>query len=106
VERCLPPKGPCGLGIHNLEAKNTALLGKWLFKFLTEDGIWQNILKRKYFGTKLVSQVMWKPDDSHFWSGLMATKKHFFRLGSFLSKDGSKIRLWEDKWLDNTTLRE
>jgi hypothetical protein len=83
VERCLPPKGPWGLGIHNLKAKNTALLGKWLFKFLIEDGIWQNILKLKYFGTKSVSLVMWKPDDSHFWSGLMATKKHFFRLGSF-----------------------
>jgi hypothetical protein len=36
----------------------------------------------------------------------MATKKHFFRLGSFSIKDGSEIRFWEDKWLGNTTLRE
>jgi hypothetical protein len=33
----------------------------------------------------------------------MATKKHFFRFGSFLIKGGSKIRFWEDKWLGNTT---
>jgi hypothetical protein len=36
----------------------------------------------------------------------MATKKYFFNLGSFLIKDGSAIRFWEDKWLGNTTLRE
>ena len=29
-------------------------------------------------GDKAVSQVVWKPGDSHFWAGLMATKKYFF----------------------------
>jgi hypothetical protein len=28
-----------GLGVHDLEVKNSALLGKWLFKLLTEDGV-------------------------------------------------------------------
>jgi hypothetical protein len=81
-----------GLGIHNLEVKNTALLGKWLFKLLTEEGMWQSILKRKYIGPKALSQVLWKPGDSHFWAGLMAMKKFFFGLGSFSIKDGSEIR--------------
>ena len=36
----------------------------------------------------------------------MATKKYFFPYGSFSIKDGSEIRFWEDKWLDNATLRE
>ena len=35
------PKDQGGLGIHDLNVKNSALLGKWLFKLLTEDGIWQ-----------------------------------------------------------------
>jgi hypothetical protein len=30
-----------GLGIHDLNIKNTTLLSKWLFKLLTSDGIWQ-----------------------------------------------------------------
>jgi hypothetical protein len=34
------------------------------------------------------------------------TKKYFFPFGSFLIKDGLEIRFWEDRWLDNTTLRE
>jgi hypothetical protein len=82
------PKDQGGLGVHDLEVKNSALLGKWLFKLLTEDGVWQTLLKRKYIGSKAV----WKPRDSHFWAGLMATKKFFFCYGTFSTKDGSQIR--------------
>jgi hypothetical protein len=78
------PKDQGGLGIQDLEVKNTALLGKWLFRLLTEDGIWQTILNRKYVGSKALSQILWKPGDSHFWARLMATKKYFFGHGSFL----------------------
>jgi hypothetical protein len=79
------PKYQGGLGIHDLSVKNTALLGKWLFK-LTKEGTWQTILKRKYIGSKAL------PRDSHFWAGLMETKKYFFGLGTFSIKDGSEIR--------------
>ena len=51
------PKDQGGLGIQDLEVKNTALLGKWLFKLLTEDGQWQTLLNRKYVGSKPLSQV-------------------------------------------------
>jgi hypothetical protein len=40
------PKDHRGLGVHDLEVKNSALLGKWLFKLLTEDGVWQTLLRR------------------------------------------------------------
>jgi hypothetical protein len=64
-----------GLGVHDLEVKNSALLGKWLYKLLTEDGVWQTMVRRKYIGDKSLSQILWKPGDSYFWDGLMATKK-------------------------------
>jgi hypothetical protein len=51
------PKDQGGLGIHDLVVKNMALLGKWLFKLLTEDGTWQTILKKEYVGSKVLSQV-------------------------------------------------
>ena len=35
----------------------------------------------------------------------MHTKNSFFRFGSFLIKDGSEIRFWEDIWLGNTPLK-
>ena len=100
------PKDFGGLGIPDLEVKNRALLGKWLFKLLTEDGVWQTLLRRKYIGSNALSQISWKSGDSHFWAGLMATKKFFFPFGSFSIKSGSEIRFWEDKWLGPTTLRE
>ena len=100
------PKDQGGLGIHDLQVKNEALLSKWLFKLLTEDGVWQTILRNKYLGQKAVSQAYWKPGDSHFWAGLMAAKKQLFRFGSFAIKDGSEIRFSEDIWLGNASLRE
>lgn len=33
------PKDHGGLATHDLEVKNTAILGKWLFKLLTKDGV-------------------------------------------------------------------
>jgi hypothetical protein len=60
------PKDHSGLGIHDLEITNTALLGKCLFKLLTEKGTWQTILKRKYIGQNALSHILWKPGDSHF----------------------------------------
>jgi hypothetical protein len=95
------PKDQGGLGVHDLEVKNLALLGKWIFKLLTENGVWQTLLKRKHIGSKALSQVLWKPGDSHFWAGLMASKKFFFPHGTFSINDGSQIRFWEDIWLDN-----
>jgi hypothetical protein len=41
-----------------------------------------------------------------FFGWTYGNKEVFFRLGYFSIKDGSVIRFWEDKWLDNTTLRE
>ena len=84
----------------------TDLLGKWIYKLLSEQGVWQTLLRRKYVGAQALSQVEWKQGDSHFWAGLMATKKFFFSFGSFSIKYGLEIRFWEDKWMGNTTLRE
>jgi hypothetical protein len=83
------PKDQSGLGFHDLEVINSALLGKWLFKLLTRNGVWQTLLKRKYIGSKALSQVHWKHGDSHFWAGLMASKKYFFPHGTFSINDGS-----------------
>jgi hypothetical protein len=97
-------------GVHAYRENNKQFicvkLGKWLFKLLTEDGVWQTLLKRKYIGSKALSQVFWKPGDSHFLAGLMASKKFFFPHGTFSINDGSQIRFWEDTWLDNVPLRD
>ena len=100
------PKEQGGLGIQNLELKNIALLSKWLYRQLTTDGTWQKILRNKYLGTKPFVQVHWKSGDSHFWASLMKAKSEFLRFGTFVIKNGSQVRFWEDIWLGNTPLRQ
>ncbi|WVZ63267.1 hypothetical protein U9M48_012909 [Paspalum notatum var. saurae] len=94
------------LGILNLDIKNTALLSKWLYNLLTSDGTWQQMLRNKYLRAKPLSQAQWKNGDSHFWACLMKVKNDFLRFGTFLIKNGSQYRFWEDRWLGQSTLRE
>ena len=73
---------------------------------LTTDGTWQQILRNKYLGTKPLVQVQWKSGDSHFRASLMKAKANFLKFGTFIIKDGSQIRFWEDTWFGNRSLRE
>jgi hypothetical protein len=100
------PKNQGGLGIHNLDIKNTALLSKWLFKLLTTEGTWQQMLCKKYLGSKPLSQVQWKNGDLHFWASLLKVKRDFLRFGTFIIQDGSQVSFWEDKRLGQSTLRQ
>jgi hypothetical protein len=68
------PKDQGGLCIEVLASKNRCLLGKWLFKLLTEDGVWQELLLNKYIKYKTLSQVEVKPTDFPFWKVLMRMK--------------------------------
>jgi hypothetical protein len=55
-----------GLGIEVLELKNKRLLSKWLFKLLTEAGMWQQLLSNKYFKIQTLAQIEAEPTDSPF----------------------------------------
>ncbi|WVZ62771.1 LOW QUALITY PROTEIN: hypothetical protein U9M48_012475, partial [Paspalum notatum var. saurae] len=89
------PKDQGGLGIHNLDIKNTTLLSKWLFRLLTTEGTWQQMLRNKYLESKPLSQ-----------SSLMKVKQDFLQFVNFIIRDGSHIRFWEDRWLGDLMLRE
>ena len=82
------------------------MLSKWLYRLLTTDGTWQQILCNKYLGTKPLVQVHWNSRDSHFWVSLMKVKHEFLRFESFIINDGSQVRFWEDTWLGTRPLRE
>jgi hypothetical protein len=60
------PKDQGGLSIEVLAIKNKCLLSKWLFKLLSEEGVWQELLSNKYLHGKMLSQVQAKPNDSPF----------------------------------------
>jgi hypothetical protein len=54
-----------------------------LFKLINENGVWQNLLRKKYLSNKSLTQVQYKPGDSHFWSALMKVKVDFLAGGKF-----------------------
>jgi len=83
---------------------NICLLSKWIFRLLSEDGIWQQLLKRKYLKNSTLAQTVMRPGDSQFWSGLMEPKDHLLPRGKFKVKNGEQIRFWEDWWLGTEPL--
>jgi hypothetical protein len=98
------PKEQGGLGIEDLELKNKSLLAKWLHKLINEEGMWQELLHKKYLSSKTLSQVSANPTDSPFWKGLMKVKDEFFKRGSFQIGNGQSTRFWEDIWLGQRSL--
>jgi hypothetical protein len=54
------------LGIEVLKLKNECMLSKWLFKLLSQEGMWQHLLHNKYLHNKTLSQVEDKSVDSTF----------------------------------------
>ncbi len=76
-----------------------------MFKLLTSEGTWQQLLRNKYLASKPLAQAEWKPGDSHFWSSLMKVKQDFLRFGTFKINNGSQVRFWEDTWIDNRALK-
>ena len=98
------PKDQGGLGVEVLSIKNKCLLSKWLFKILSEEGVWQELIQNKYLRDKTLAQVSAKPTDSPFWKGIMSVKNEFFSLGSFHIGNGQSSRFWEDIWLGDRPL--
>jgi hypothetical protein len=92
------------MGIIDLDIQNKCLLSKSVIKLLNEDGLWQQILRKKYLKGKTLSQVVKKAGDSHFWSGLMEVKDLVLLRGRFIVQDGTQARLWEDTWLGKDPL--
>jgi hypothetical protein len=90
------PKDQGGLGIEVLDLKNKCLLNKWIFKMLSEEGMWQELLHNKYLKNKTLAEVEVQPTDSPFWKSLMRAKGEFFSRGHFQVGNGMTIRFWED----------
>ena len=94
------PKSQGGVGIQNLDTQNKCLLSKWLFKFLNEDGMWQELLRKRYIKNKTNHWIR------IFWKSLMNVKYSFLELGLFKIKDGSQTWFWSDTWLGNKPLKD
>jgi hypothetical protein len=51
------PKDQGGLGVLNIEVQNKCLLSKLLFKLVNKEGLWQQILRKKYLTNQTIGKV-------------------------------------------------
>jgi hypothetical protein len=98
------PRCMGGLGILDLETQNKCLISKWLFKLFNEEGLWQEVLRRKYVKDKCLFQVQKRPGDSQFWASLMEVKDLLIQHGRCKVNNGQQTRFWEDVWIDKQPL--
>ncbi|XP_027166343.1 uncharacterized protein LOC113766338 [Coffea eugenioides] len=93
-------KGRGGIGFRDLEAFNTALLAKQIWRFLTAP----NLLVSKVMKAKYMKDPNWmnkSPPGSASWSWKSihsATKLLFVGLWKRIG-DGRTVSIWNDKWL-------
>ena len=102
-----------GLGMIDIRRFNIALLGKWMRRLGYEKtGLWKEVIDSKYGGWRdLRSQrkssydSLWWRDLKEVWS-LDEWKYKFEDTFSWEVGNGREVRLWEDKWVGNTNLKD
>ncbi|KAK9927793.1 hypothetical protein M0R45_024959 [Rubus argutus] len=96
-----------GLGIGNLAKKNTALLGKWLWRFpLETDSLWHIVIRSKY-GLKengWDANCVVRGSSRNPWRDISSGIDTFLGRCLLAVGKGDKVRFWEDTWLGHNSL--
>ncbi|GJS33367.1 RNA-directed DNA polymerase, eukaryota [Tanacetum coccineum] len=108
--KILASKKNGGLGVSSLHALNRALLLKWVWRFISQDGsLWFRVIKALY-GTSIVSHPV---NLSSNWCSIVRELHLLANKGfDFLSHckirigDGNGTRFWFDKWLGDKPLQD
>ena len=98
-----------GLGIKNLIYSNQALLGKWLWRFATEqDALWRKVVALKYGISpgNWVSVIGHGPYGISLWKLIRKGWEKFQGYIKFEVGNGNCICFWEDHWCGDRPLGE
>jgi len=93
-----------GLGIKDIRTMNLSLLCKWWWKAEFEEGLWQDIVRKKYLQGSLVGSVNHRLDDSHVWTDLLKVKHIYLEGRVMKTGQGKHTSFWFDKWLTDKPL--
>ncbi|GJR96170.1 RNA-directed DNA polymerase, eukaryota [Tanacetum coccineum] len=109
-DKVLASKKKGGLGISSFFALNRALLLKWVWRFVSQDGsLWYQVIQAVH-GDKIGSHSVRK---GSIWSSILKEvqilKSSGFDFMSYCSKrigDGQSTSFWNEKWIGDIPLRE
>jgi hypothetical protein len=98
LEKSLPPKDQCGLGIINLRIQNSTLLLKHLHKVYNHADIpWGTLTWQCLYSNQVVPHVK-RPIGSFWWKDVMSYNANFLMLASCKAGRGNSICFWSDTW--------
>jgi len=83
---------------------NISLLCKWWWKLEKSDGLWQKLIKEKYFHQGVVGTVKHRLDDSPVWNDLLKVKHIYLKGRKIKVKNGKGTSFWVDAWLEKKPL--
>ena len=98
-----------GLAVKNLRLFNTALLGKWLWRFGVErEALWRQVIQAKYgsLGGGWTSNAVQGSHGVGLWKHIRKGWDQFSQFTMFKVGDGSAIRFWTDFWCGSGPLKQ
>jgi len=84
-------KSKGGLGVKDISKMNISLLCKWWWKLETEDGLWQDLVQKKYVKDSPLSVVTHKIDDSPIWTDLLKVRQVYLGGGECYKSKMARI---------------
>jgi hypothetical protein len=99
------PKKKGGLGVKDLRKMNISLLCKWWWKFENEEGLWQEIVRKKYRVKGGIASLREKPTNSPVWNDLIKVKNMYLAGRIMKVGNGADTDFWEDPWCGNIALK-
>jgi len=93
-----------GLGIKDLRKMNRSFLCKWWWKLEHEEGVWQEIVKKKYLKNNWISHITQKPSNSPVWNDLIKIKHIYVKGRVMRLGNGKSIDFWHDTWCGSLPL--
>jgi hypothetical protein len=100
------PKTKGGLGVKDLRRMNINLLCEWWWKFEKGEGMWQEIVKKKYRVRGGIANLKNKPSNSPVWNDLIKIKNLYLSGRIVKIGNGEDTDFWLDAWCGDTTLKE
>jgi mannosylglycoprotein endo-beta-mannosidase len=100
------PKSKGGLGVKDLRKMNLSLLCKWWWKLEFEEGMWQEIVRKKYKIFQGISGLQRKPRNSSAWNDLLKVKQLYVKGRIMILGNGKRIDFWEDAWCGMVALKD
>jgi hypothetical protein len=106
VQDCQTKKKGGGVGIQDLRKMNWSLLCKWLWEIEMGEGLWQEIVRKKYIKEHCVSQLKVKPTNSPVWNDLLKVREIYLQGRVMVVGNGKMTDFWRDTWCGACSLQD